>query len=464
MRPRRREIGPDGFRGWGGQSDPRAMQTLRDRATGIVRRLREAGFEAYFAGGCVRDQLLGREAEDYDIATSAPPPRVQELFPHTVPVGIQFGVILVLEDGAPFEVATFRSDGIYLDGRHPVAVHFSTAEADARRRDFTINGIFFDPLAGTVIDYVGGQADLRAGVVRAIGDPAERLSEDRLRMIRAVRFAARFGFEIDAGTLAAIRKEARAITEVAWERIGEEIVKILTEGAARRGFELLDGAGLLRAVLPEIAALAGVAQSADYHPEGDVLVHTLLLLEQLPAGSRETLALGGLLHDVAKPACAAERDGRITFYGHCERGAEMALETCRRLRRSRDVGNRVAYLVKNHLRLVQAAEMRPATLKRMLREEGFDELLELARLDALASNGNLRHVEFCKAKLLELGEEAIRPEPFVRGRDLIAMGYEPGTHFAKILEAVETAQLDGAVRSREEAEAWVRERYPLTRR
>jgi poly(A) polymerase len=440
------------------------MQTLRDKATGVVRRLREAGFETYFAGGCVRDQLLGREPLDYDVATSAPPGRVQELFPQTVPVGIQFGVVLVLLDGAPIEVATFRSDGVYLDGRHPVSVNFGTAEADARRRDFTINGIFFDPLAGTVIDYVGGEADLRAGIVRAIGDPAARLGEDRLRMIRAVRFAARFGFEIEARTAATISRVARTITEVAWERIGEEIVKILTEGAARRGFELLRDTRLLRPILPEIAALAGVAQSPDYHPEGDVMVHTLLLLERLPAGCTETLALGGLLHDVAKPECAAERDGRITFYGHSERGAELALEICRRLRRSRDVGDRVAYLVKNHLRLVQAAEMRPATLKRMLREDGFAELLELARLDALASNGNLRHVEFCKGKLEGLGAEAIKPEPFVRGRDLIAMGYEPGPDFGKMLEAVETAQLDGEVRSPEEAQAWVRERYPLAGR
>lgn len=440
------------------------MQTLRDKATGVVRRLREAGFEAYFAGGCVRDQLLGREPQDYDIATSAPPARVQQLFPQTVPIGIQFGVILVLQDGTPFEVATFRSDGAYLDGRHPVAVQFSTAEADARRRDFTINGLFFDPVGETVIDYVGGEADVRAGIVRAIGDPAERLREDRLRMIRAVRFAARFGFEIEARTLAAIRAEAATVTEVAWERIGQELIKILTEGAARRGFELLGSVDLLRAVVPEVAALAGVAQSPEYHPEGDVLVHTLLLLEHLPAGSTETLALGGLLHDIAKPQCAGEREGRITFYGHCERGAEMALEICRRLRRSRDVWNRVAYLVKNHLRLVQAAEMRPATLKRMLREEGFLELLELARLDALASNGNLQHVHFCKAKLEELGAEAIRPEPFVRGRDLIAMGYEPGPNFTKMIEAIETAQLDGEVRSREDAEAWIRAQYPLAGR
>lgn len=436
------------------------MQTLGERAGAIVRRLRDAGFEAYLAGGCVRDRLLGREPKDYDVATSAPPAKVQELFRHTVPVGVQFGVVLVVDEGVAFEVATFRSDGIYLDGRHPASVHFSTAEADARRRDFTINGLFLDPLTDTVIDYVGGQDDLQAGVIRAIGDAGARINEDRLRMMRAVRFAARFGFGIEAATQAAIRANATSITAMAWERIGEEVVKILTEGRARRGFELLAETGLLDAILPEVGALRGVVQSPDYHPEGDVLEHTLRLLAQLQADGSEALALGALLHDIAKPRCQGERDGRITFYGHCEQGAEMADEVCRRLRRSREVCERVAYLVKNHLRLVQAPEMRIATLKRLLREDGFSELLELARIDALASNGDLQYVEFCQAKLAEFGPAAMRPRPFLRGRDLIAMGYEPGRRFTEILDAVEVAQLEGEVQSREEAEAWVRTHYP----
>jgi poly(A) polymerase len=437
------------------------MATSAEQARSIVQRLREAGFAAYFAGGCVRDRLLGREPKDYDVATDAPPAAVQALFAHTVPIGVQFGVLLVVEAGESYQVATFRADGVYLDGRHPTSVQFSTAEADARRRDFTINGLFFDPLTEEIIDYVEGQADLRRGIIRAIGDPTERITEDRLRMIRAVRFAARLGFTIEPATFAAVRAHARSVTDVARERIGEEIVGILTQGHVRRGFELLRDAGLLGAVLPEVAALAGVAQSPEHHPEGDVLEHTLRLLAQLEAGASETLALGALLHDVAKPQCAGERDGRITFYGHCERGAEMSVEICRRLRRSRSVIERVEYLVKNHLRLVQAPEMRLSTLKRMLREEGFGELLELARLDALAASGNLQYVEFCAAKLAELGEEAIRPAPLVRGRDLIAMGYTPGPGFGEILEAVEAAQLEGEVRDRVEAEAWIRKRYPM---
>ncbi len=432
-----------------------------DRAVDVIRRLRGAGFEAVFAGGCVRDRLLEREPKDYDIATSAKPGDVQRLFPRTVPIGVQYGVVLVVEDGVTVEVATFRSDGAYIDGRHPTAVHFGSAEADAQRRDFTINGLFLDPIADTVIDYVGGGDDLRRGVIRAIGEPTERFREDRLRMLRAVRFAARLGFTIDPGTVAGIGALGATVTDVAWERIGSEIVKILTEGGARRGFELLGETGLLDRVLPEIAVLRGVAQSPEYHPEGDVFVHTLLVLAGLGADATETLALGALLHDVAKPRCAAERDARITFYGHCEQGATMALEICHRLRRSREVTERVAYLVKNHLRLVQAPAMRLSTLKRMLREDGFSELLELARLDALASNGNLAYVEFCEQKREGLGAEAIAPPPLLRGRDLIAMGYAPGRQFAEILEAVESAQLEGEVTTHEVAEAWVRARYPV---
>ena len=457
--PRWPRLAPAGRMGRASGGD--VMETLLEQATRLVRRLREAGFEAYLAGGCVRDQLLDRAPKDYDIATSAPPEKVRLLFPETVPVGVQFGVVLVIDGGVAFEVATFRSDGKYLDGRHPVTVEFSTAEADARRRDFTINGLFFDPLAEVVIDYVGGQADLEAGVIRAIGDAAERIHEDRLRMIRAVRFAASFGFTIEPRTHAAIRANATAITSVAWERVGAEVVRILTGGAARRGFELLAETGLLEPILPEVAALRGAQQSPDYHPEGDVLTHTLLVLEQLPPGVSETLALGALLHDVAKPLCAVEGEGRVTFHGHSERGAEIAAEICQRLRRPREVWERTAYLVRNHLRLAQAPEMRLATLKRMLREDGFPELLKLARLDALGSHGDLRLVEFCERKLAEFGAEAIRPTPFLRGRDLIIMGYQPGPRFSEMLGAVEAAQLEGEVRSRDEAEEWLREHYPL---
>jgi poly(A) polymerase len=435
----------------------------RTHATEIVRRLRAAGFEALFAGGCVRDQVLGRDPKDYDVATSAPAERVLALFPGSLPVGVQFGVVLVPAGARPVEVATFRRDGAYLDSRHPVTVHFGSAEEDARRRDFTINGMFYDPVASRVIDYVGGSEDLQRGVIRAIGDPAARLGEDKLRMLRAVRLAARLGFTIDAPTWAAIRRAAPEIDRIAWERIGEEIRLILSEGAAGRGFELLHQAGLLAVVLPEIAALEGVEQSPDHHPEGDVLRHTFLVIDQLREPS-ETLAFGALLHDVAKPLCAGRRatpEGeRITFYGHSERGAEVAVAVCQRLKRSRAVWERVAYLVRNHLRLVNAPQMRPATLKRFLREDGIEELLELARLDARAASGDLRYYEFCRAQLAALSAEEMHPPPLLTGDDLIALGLAPGPLFGTILHTIEEAQLEGTLTSREQALAWVRAHYP----
>jgi len=438
------------------------MTRKEELARGIAARLREAGHIAYFAGGCVRDRLLGQEPDDFDIATDATAERVQALFPRTVPVGAQFGVILVLVDGEAFEVATFRADALYIDGRHPTSVRFSSPEEDAQRRDFTINGMFLDPASERVIDYVGGRDDLTAGIIRAIGDASARIREDRLRMLRAIRFAARFGYVIDTPTFEAIRTAADSITDIAWERIGDEIMRMLTETdgpKTKRAFELLDVSGLLAQVLPEIAAMKGVEQSPDYHPEGDVFVHTLGLLGHFDGHQSETLALGGLLHDVAKPLCAERGEERITFYGHCELGAEMALEICQRLRRSRETWERVAYLVHNHLRLVNAPQMRLSTLKRFLAEEGIDELLELARLDALASNGDLTYYDFCRRKLEELGEKEIKPEPLIRGRDLIDLGFEPGPRFGEILGAVSEAQLDGALHSREEAVAWVRARF-----
>jgi poly(A) polymerase len=433
----------------------------RTLAVEIIRRLRDAGHEAYLAGGCVRDELLGREPLDFDVATGASPETVRALFSRTVPVGLQFGVILVVQQGIPFEVATFRSDDAYVDGRRPSRVHFGSAREDAFRRDFTINGLFLDPIDGRVVDFVKGQADLRAGIIRAIGDAGARIAEDRLRMLRAVRLAARLGFRIEPATHAAIAAAAPTVTDIAAERIGDEVVKILTEGAARRGFELLAETGLLDAVLPEVARLRGVAQSPDYHPEGDVFVHTLLLLEQLPPRVSETLALGALLHDIAKPACAVVRDGRITFYGHPGVGADMGVTICQRLRRSRATWERVAYLVRNHLRLVQAPEMRLATLKKMLREDGFEELLALARMDALASNRDLRWVEFCERRRRELAAEAaMRPPCLLGGKDLIALGYRPGPLFTEILSGLEEAQLDGEVGTRADAERFVSARWP----
>jgi poly(A) polymerase len=438
------------------------MTRKESLARDVARKLRDAGHIAYFAGGCVRDRLLGRDPGDFDIATDAPAATVQKLFPRTVPVGARFGVILVLVDGETFEVATFRADSVYLDGRHPVSVRFSSPEEDAKRRDFTINGMFLDPVDDRLIDYVGGRRDLEARVIRAIGDPTARIQEDRLRMLRAVRFAARLGYEIDDDTFRAVRAAAGSIVDISWERIGDEIVRMLTDtkdGSARRAFELLDATHLLRYVLPEIEALKGVEQSPDYHPEGDVFIHTLGLLRQLEPRHSEALALAALLHDVAKPRCAVRQDGRITFYGHCEMGADMAVAVCQRLRRSRETWERVDYLVRNHLRLVNAPHMRLSTLKRFLAEEWIGELLELARLDATASSGDLTHYDFCTAKLCELGEQEIRPEPLLRGRDLIDLGYEPGPQFGAILEAVSEAQLEGALRTKEEATDWVRGRF-----
>jgi poly(A) polymerase len=437
--------------------------SARTNAIAVVRQLRAAGFEALLAGGCVRDELLGRTPKDYDVATNAPAARVQALFPGSLPVGVQFGVVLVPSGEDRVEVATFRRDGVYLDSRHPVTVTFGNAQDDAARRDFTINGMFLDPIEERVIDYVGGRDDLARGVVRAIGDPAARLDEDKLRMLRAVRLSARLGFAIDPATWDVIRREAAQIDRIAWERIGEEIRLILCEGAARRGFELLHASGLLATVMPELLAMEGVEQTPFHHPEGDVWTHTLIVIDQL-RNPTETLALGALLHDVAKPMCTGRKttpEGeRLTFYGHPERGAEMATVICQRLKRSRFVWERVAYLVRNHLRLVSAPSMRKSTLTRFLREEGIDELLELARIDATASNGDLQYYEFCRTQLGTLSAQQMNPPALVTGRDLIAIGFTPGPRFSEILNAVEEQQLEGVLADREAALAWVRANYP----
>jgi poly(A) polymerase len=432
--------------------------SAREKAISIVQRLRQEGYEAYFAGGCVRDMLLKKLPQDYDITTNAKPEDIRRVFPKTIPVGEQFGVILVLVDDEPFEVASFRHDGPYLDGRRPSHVRYGSLEEDVFRRDFTINGMIYDPVEDRVIDLVEGQKDLERRSIRAIGNAQQRFEEDRLRMIRAVRFAASLKFEIDPSTFAAVKQLAATITQISWERIGEEVTRILTEGGARRGFELLDETGLLAVLLPEVAVMKGTPQSPDYHPEGDVFAHTMLLLSHLN-GPTETLAYGCLLHDIAKPVCIREDDDRITFYGHTDKGAEMAEEILRRLKRARAVSERVSYLVRNHLRHVQAPQMRLSTLKRFLREDGIEELLELARIDALSSNGDLQYYQFCKERLNELKQEEIRPAPLVRGDDLIALGFRPGPIFSDILRQVEDAQLGGELTSREEALEWIQRHY-----
>ena len=428
-------------------------------ARAAIARLRADGHQAYLVGGCVRDLLLGSKPKDFDVATSARPERIMELFPNSGCVGAQFGVVLVREDSAQVEIATFRSDHEYADGRRPTRVHFETdPRADVLRRDFTINGLMLDPDSGQVLDYVDGRADLERRVVRAIGDPAERFREDHLRLLRAVRFAARLGFTIDSGTFDAMRQLHALILHVSAERVRDELVRILTEGGARNGFELLDASGLLGDLLPEIAVMQGVEQPPQYHPEGDVWVHTLLLLERLGRAT-PTLALGALLHDVGKPRTFRVAE-RIRFDGHVEEGVRLAHGILTRLRFSHEDAGQVEALVANHMRFKDVERMKESTLKRFLRLPKFQEHLELHRLDCLASHGNLENYEFVKRKLAELPAEQLKPPRLVTGADLIAGGYTPGPRFAEILTAVEDAQLEGQVTTKDQAMAWVRERYP----
>ena len=426
----------------------------------IIARLRAAGFTAVLAGGCVRDRILGVAPKDYDIATDARPEAVQALFDNTVAVGARFGVIMVILGDHHFEVATFRADAAYLDGRHPSSVRYGTIEEDVQRRDFTIGGMYFDPATDRVIDLVGGMRDLRAGIVRAIGDVEKRFAEDHLRMLRALRFAARFDFAIDPATYAAIKRSAPSIAQTSAERIGEELVMIMTEAGAARGIGLLVESGLAGVVMPELLALPSCPQPENFHPEGDVYRHTRLMLSMLPRGCTETLAFGTLLHDIAKPRCfAVAADGKMTYYGHTDQGAEMAAEIIRRLRRSRFVQDRVAYLVRDHLRLCMAPRMRTATLKRMITEDGFDELMQLAMVDALASSSYLGFYHLCRRALAELSAVREAPPRLIGGNDLIALGFKPGPEFKEILREIEDLHLDGAISTRDEALAFVRENY-----
>jgi putative nucleotidyltransferase with HDIG domain len=429
-------------------------------AESIVERLRAGGYDAYFAGGCVRDLLLGHAPADFDVATSAKPDIVVAMFPRTFAVGAHFGVILVADelDGQQIvsEVATFRSDGAYSDGRRPESVRFSeSAEKDVVRRDFTINGMLFDPQTGSVLDFVGGRADLAAKLVRAIGNPSERFDEDKLRMLRAVRFAARFNFEIEARTATSIKRCAPQVHQVSCERIRDELTRMLTEGCARRAFELLDGTGLLKEVLPEIDGLHGVEQPPEYHPEGDVWTHTLMLLEQLPAGVSPTLAWGALLHDVGKPATFQPGPGRIRFNGHVEVGVRIAEDICRRLRFSNEESAQIVALVENHMRFGDVERMKASTLKRFFRLNNFPEHLALHRMDCLASHGSLELYNFAKSRYEATPPEEVRPALLLTGRDLIEAGYKPGPEFKRLLALAEDAQLEGRVNTKEEALALV---------
>lgn len=414
---------------------------------------------SYLVGGCVRDIVMGNEPKDYDIATSAEPAQVVEMLPGSLTVGVRFGVVIVPRDEGNVEVATFRKDGAYADGRHPVQVEYTkSAEEDVRRRDFTINGLLYDPVEDQVIDYVGGQSDIRHQRVRTIGDPFKRFKEDRLRMLRAVRFAARFNFELDSTAANAIRELAAEIRMVSAERIRDEILKILTEGHARRGFELLDSTNLLEQVLPEVKAMHGVDQPPQFHPEGDVWTHTLMMLDGLQ-NPTPTLALGVLLHDVGKPRTFTVRE-RIRFDNHVEVGAMMADEICKRLRLSSRETERVVELVRHHLRFKDFPQMKRSTQIRFLRMDGFSEHLELHRLDCLSSHRNLENYRLAREMIGQIPEQVIKPARLLSGDDLIRHGYKPGPQFKQILQVVEDAQLEGEIHTQEDALHLVRQRFP----
>ena len=436
-----------------------SVMTSRELANSICEMLERHKHQALLAGGCVRDLLLGREPVDYDVATDATPVEIAGLFPESVAVGAQFGVMLIPKDGLRVEVATFRSDVGYSDGRHPDRVVYAkTPQEDVERRDFTINGLLMRHDTGDVLDFVGGQKDLQAGIVRAIGDPHRRFAEDKLRMMRAVRFAARFGFAVEEATLASIRRHVSEIQQVSPERLREELTKMLTEGAARRAFELLEESGLLGQVLPEVAAMKGVEQPPEFHPEGDVWIHTRLMLEKLAKGASPTLAWGVLLHDVGKPPTfqsAAETGDRIRFNRHVDVGVRMAEAICTRLRFSGDEIEQIAALVANHMRFGHVESMRKATLKRFVRLPNFDEHLELHRLDCLSSHSHLDSYRFVERFLEETPPEEVRPRRLLTGDDLVAMGYHPGPQFARILTGVEDAQLEGQITTTAEAKEFV---------
>ena len=442
--------------------------TARELANSICEMLQRNRHQALLVGGCVRDLLLGREPADYDVATDATPVEVAGLFPESVAVGAQFGVILIPRNGLKVEVATFRSDLGYRDGRHPDGVVYSkTAREDVQRRDFTINGLLMRHDNGEVLDFVGGQKDLSAGTIRTIGDPELRFAEDKLRLMRAVRFAARFGFEIEPTTFRAIHRNVKEIQQVSPERLREELTKMLTEGAARRAFELLDETWLLGQVLPETAAMKGVEQPPEFHPEGDVWIHTLLMLQQLAKGASPTLSWGVLLHDVGKPPTfqSAEVTGdRIRFNHHVDVGVKMAEEICRRLRFSNEDTEQIAALVGNHMRFGAVEAMKKATLKRFVRLPRFDEHLELHRLDCLSSHRHLDSYQFVQRFLKETPPEQVRPERLLTGDDLISMGFQPGPEFARVLREIEDAQLEGQLQTKEEAKEYVAKSFKGARR
>ncbi len=435
---------------------------MKQTAIDIVKRLVAAGHVAYFNGGCVRDMVRGVEPQDIDIATSATPEQVQALFTKTVPVGAAFGVVLVLEGEYQFEVATFRSDEAYVDGRRPTSVRYGSPEQDARRRDFTINGLFYDPIADQIIDFVGGRADIERKLVRTIGEPRARFTEDKLRLLRCVRFAANLGYEIEPATFDAVKEMAAEINVVSAERIRDELVKLLTRPNAGRGLELLDASGLLPEILPEIAAMKGVEQPAEFHPEGDVFKHTKLMLDTLPANPSIVLAFAVLLHDVGKPPTFVRAPDRIRFNEHDRIGAEMAETILRRLRFSNDEIEKIALCVREHMKFQFVKEMRQAKLKRLMARETFPDELELHRIDCASSHRNLENYEFLKAKAAEMPPEVLKPQPLLTGHDLLALGVKPGPLVGQILREVEELQLEERLKTSAEALEFAKTRLPVT--
>ncbi len=423
----------------------------------IVETLRASGFRAFWAGGCVRDMIMGTAPTDYDVTTDARPEDIVSLFDRTVPVGEKFGVVLVIRGGDPFEVATFRGEADYRDGRHPENVYFTDEREDVNRRDFTINGLLYDPVGNEVLDFVGGRSDIEKRLVRTIGDPHRRFSEDSLRLLRAVRFAAGLGFDLEEETRQALIEAAPSIDRISRERIRDELLKILKGRAPARGFRLLRETGLLVHILREVDAMAGVPQPPEFHPEGDVFDHTMIMLELMQDPSEE-LALAVLLHDIGKPETYEVKD-RIRFNSHDAVGAEMAEEILDRLRLPRKTVKKVSAMVRNHLRFMNVKNMRKSTLKRFIKDPDFEDHLELHRLDCLASHGDLSAWEFCRQKMAEHAEEVVPPPPLVGGRDLIEMGYEPGPIFSTILTDVQDRQIEGIITTREEAVRHIEETY-----
>lgn len=436
---------------------------IRRQAVEIVGRLKQEGFEAYFVGGCVRDFIRGVTPDDYDIVTSAHPDQVMTIFPRTVAIGSKFGVVSVIVEGHPYEVATFRSDDVYIDGRRPSGVHFSSSREDVFRRDFTINGLLMNPETEEIIDYVNGRTDIRKKIIRAIGDPDARFNEDYLRMLRAIRFAANLEFNIESSAKEAITKYATKISQISAERILEELNKIISRAGARNGFELMAQTGLLREVLPEVDRLRGIGQPPQFHPEGDVWHHTLIMLEHLSQNdefrNNMQLAWGVLLHDVGKAVTRTEDEKGIHFYGHVRSGGEIADAVMQRLRFSRSGREAVINLIHYHMMFMNVQQMRKGRLKRFLGMPDFDLHLELHRLDCLSSHGMLDNYYFCINQLQKLEEEDLHPSRLLTGHDLINLGYAPGKAMGEILHALEDAQLEGLITTREQAEDFVRDRW-----